>query len=63
MVFYPDWLGFWRHDEKALLQKYQSWEEIAMDLNYARRWTLEKHREALDAVQRILDEREEEQEN
>ena len=28
MVFYPDWLDFWRHDEKALLQKYQSWEEI-----------------------------------
>lgn len=29
MVFYPDWLDFWRHDEKALLQKYLSWEEIA----------------------------------
>ncbi|MBR3059932.1 MAG: TIM barrel protein [Oscillospiraceae bacterium] len=28
MVFYPDWLDFWRHDEKALLQKYLSWEEI-----------------------------------
>ena len=29
MVFYPDWLDFWRHDEKALLQKYHSWEEIS----------------------------------
>ena len=28
MVFYPDWLDFWRHDEKALLQKFRSWEEI-----------------------------------
>ncbi len=28
MVFYPDWLDFWRHDEKALLRKFRSWEEI-----------------------------------
>ena len=41
---------------------FHTWEEIAIDMNYARRWTQEKHREALDAVQRILDEREEERE-
>jgi sugar phosphate isomerase/epimerase len=28
MTFYPDWLDFWRHDEKALLRKFRSWEEI-----------------------------------
>jgi sugar phosphate isomerase/epimerase len=28
MVFYPDWLDFWRHDETALLKKFRSWEEI-----------------------------------
>ncbi len=29
MTFYPDWVDFWRHDEKALLQKFHSWEEVA----------------------------------
>ncbi len=28
MTFYVDWVDFWRHDEKALLRKYRSWEEI-----------------------------------
>ena len=28
MTFYVDWLDFWRHDEKALLRKFRSWEEI-----------------------------------
>ena len=28
MTFYPDWLDFWRHDEKALLKKFHTWEEV-----------------------------------
>ena len=28
MVFYPDWVDFWRQDEKKLLAKFQSWDEI-----------------------------------
>ena len=28
MTFYVDWVDFWRHDEKALMRKYRSWEEI-----------------------------------
>ena len=28
MTFYVDWVDFWRRDEKALLRKYRSWEEI-----------------------------------
>ena len=28
MVFYPDWLDFWREDEIALLQKFHSWDMV-----------------------------------
>ncbi len=28
MTFYPDWLDFWRQDEKRLLRKFGSWEMI-----------------------------------
>ncbi|MBE6997652.1 MAG: AP endonuclease [Ruminococcaceae bacterium] len=28
MVFYPDWLDFWRQDEKRLLRKFGSWEMV-----------------------------------
>lgn len=28
MTFYPDWVDFWRHDEKALLKKFHSWEMV-----------------------------------
>ena len=28
MTFYVDWVDFWRHDEKALMRKYRSWDEI-----------------------------------
>ena len=28
MTFYVDWVDFWRHDEKALLRKFRSWDEI-----------------------------------
>ena len=28
MTFYVDWVDFWRHDEKALLHKFRSWDEI-----------------------------------
>lgn len=28
MVFYPDWLDFYRHDESALLSKFHSWEAV-----------------------------------
>ena len=28
MTFYPDWVDFWRQDEKALLEKFRSWEEV-----------------------------------
>ena len=28
MTFYVDWVDFWRHDEKSLMRKYRSWEEI-----------------------------------
>ena len=28
MVFYPDWLDFWRQDEKKLLRKFGSWEVV-----------------------------------
>ncbi len=28
MTFYPDWVDFWRHDEKALLRKFHSWEAV-----------------------------------
>ena len=47
---------------RLLLEKryllFHPWDEIASDLGYTRRWTLKKHEAALDAVQRILDERE-----
>ena len=46
---------------RLLLEKryllFHPWDEIASDLGYTRRWTLKKHEAALDAVQRILDER------
>ncbi len=28
MTFYVDWVDFYRHDEKALLKKYHSWENV-----------------------------------
>lgn len=28
MVFYPDWVDFWRQDEKKLLEKFHSWEMV-----------------------------------
>ncbi len=28
MVFYPDWVDYWRQDEKALLQKFGSWDKV-----------------------------------
>ena len=28
MIFYPDWLDFWRGNEKELLRKYGSWEMV-----------------------------------
>ena len=28
LTFYPDWVDFWRHDEKALLRKFRSWEAV-----------------------------------
>ena len=28
LVFYPDWLDFWRQNEKELLRKYGSWEMV-----------------------------------
>ena len=28
LTFYPDWVDFWRQDEKALLRKFHSWEEV-----------------------------------
>ncbi len=28
LTFYPDWLDFWRQDEKALLRKFGSWAEV-----------------------------------
>ncbi len=35
-----------------------SWGQIAMDMHYSGRWLQVKHKEALEVVQRILDERE-----
>ena len=47
---------------RLLLEKryllFYPWERVASDLGYTLRWTLKKHEAALDAVQRILDERE-----
>ena len=44
---------------RLLLEKryvlFHTWEEVALGLGYTRRWTLKKHEDALDAVQRILD--------
>ena len=37
---------------------FHSWEDVADEMAYTRRWILKKHADALDAVQRILDERE-----
>ena len=28
LTFYPDWVDFWRQDEKALLRKFHSWAEV-----------------------------------
>ena len=45
---------------RLLLEKryllFHPWDMIASDLGYTLRWTLKKHEDALDAVQRILDE-------
>jgi len=43
--------------EKRYLS-FQSMEQIGTDLYYSERWIKIKHREALDAVQQIMDERE-----
>ena len=43
--------------EKRYLS-FLSWGQIAMDLHYSGRWLQVKHKEALEVVQRILDERE-----
>ena len=47
---------------RLLLEKryllFHPWDMIASDLGYTLRWTLKKHEAALDAVHRILDERE-----
>ena len=47
---------------RLLLEKrylaFLSWGQIAMDLHYSGRWLLKKHINALEEVQRILDERE-----
>ena len=32
------------------------WEQIAVDMGYTVRWALVRHRDALDAVQRVLEE-------
>ena len=46
---------------RLLLEKryllFHSWEDVADEMAYTRRWILKKHADALDAVQRILDER------
>ena len=46
---------------RLLLEKryllFHPWDMIASDLGYTQRWTLKKHEDALDTVQRILDER------
>ncbi len=39
-------------------QLFQEWFAIAVDLDRTRRWIGEKHREALEIVQRLLDEKE-----
>ena len=45
---------------RLLLEKryllFHPWDMIASDLGYTLRWTLKKHEDALDTVQRILDE-------
>ena len=45
---------------QLLLEKryvlFHTWEEVATGLGYTKRWMLKKHEDALDAVQRILDE-------
>ena len=43
--------------EKRYLS-FLSWGQIAMDLHYSERWLQVKHGEALEAVQRILEEKE-----
>ena len=44
---------------QLLLEKryvlFHTWEEVATGLGYTKRWTLKKHEDALEAVQRILD--------
>ncbi len=39
---------------------YRQWFEIAADLGITERWAQIRHREAVEAVQRVLDEREDE---
>ncbi len=34
---------------------FMTWEQIAVDLHYTLRWTLQRHNQALEAVQEILD--------
>ncbi len=41
---------------------FQRWDEISIDLDFTQRWTLMKHQDALDAVQKILDREETEDE-
>ena len=41
---------------------FHSWEDVADEMAYTRRWILKKHADALDAVQRILCKREAERE-
>ena len=52
--------------QRVILEKrflvFLSWSRIARDLFYSRTWLVVKRDEAIDAVQRILDEREEDRE-
>ena len=34
---------------------FMTWEQIAVDMHYTLRWTLQRHNQALEAVQEILD--------
>ena len=47
--------------ERRYLQ-FMSWQQIREEMNYSQRWVQQQHRDALEAVQEILDAREAERE-
>ncbi len=51
---WPEEIGKWDHI-RGMTYLLDAKRQIAVDLHYTLRWTLQRHNQALEAVQEILD--------